>query len=97
MKRAADDPAFGPDSSAVRLDDALRDVEAESKAAPISAGLMEPLEDRCHLVLGDADSRIAHHEMDPMGHRSSSDRHLPPAGVNLIALPTRFESTCWIR
>src|SRR5688572_24462232 len=59
------DPALDPDPSAMSVDDASGDVEAEPDAASIvPADLVEPLEDGFQLVARDAHARIRDRETE---------------------------------
>src|SRR5687767_834625 len=72
--------ALGPDPAAVRVHDALADVEAQAEpAAILEGGLPESLEDQAELVLGDPAARVGDGEEHLVVGDARLDRDAPAA------------------
>ena len=89
---------FDPEPAAMHLDDAARDREPEAGAALGArrgiVGLLELLEDLRLVGGGDAGPGVAHRDGERCRWRRRALIRTSPASVNLMALPTRFSSTC---
>src|SRR5687767_1617181 len=80
MKRAAaTELALTPHATAMRFDEPLRDVQAQTEAAAILGNLLEFLEDALKRVFGNARARILHGETQVISFTRDVDRD-PPAG-----------------
>ena len=96
--RALAGGAFDRDRAGHALDNALGNGEAEPDAVEFprraDIGLLEFVED-ARLIFGDdADAGVAHSDGDASGRSSGSTMiETPPRSVNLMALPTRLNST----
>src|SRR3954463_10253535 len=76
--------ALRPDPAAMPLDDALRNVQAESyTAAIVPRHLEEPAEHRFQLVGRDADAGIAHRKSQIVSDVLDRDRDCPIGGSEL--------------
>src|SRR5207248_3218152 len=92
------DLALHPDAAAVRLDDALGYVQAETETAAVGdLELLEALEDPVEVTLRNAPPGIADGNTAAPGSGVREITMDPPDGVNWMALRSRFESTCRIR
>ena len=83
-----------PDRAALGLDQALGDVQPEP--APLARGLLglpETLEDVLAQGRGHAGTCVDDRELRPVRGLLDGQRDRPPAGVNLTAFPSRFDST----
>ena len=90
--------AFGPDLAAVGQDQVLGDRQAQPSARARGArrvGLVEALEDAAQVFGLDAHARVGDPQLDAARSRAprARPRCVHRAGVNLIALPSRFDST----
>ena len=93
---------FGGDASAVQFDEVLDDRQAEAEAAVVArgggVGLAEAVEDVGQELGGDALAGVAHGDFDVrIDALEQRPRRWPPLGVNLMALESRFQTTCCSR
>ena len=73
-RAAASDVALHPDLAAMRIDDALRDVEPKTEPLPIGdVHAVETLEDARELLLGNPASRVAHGDAASVVQRRQLD------------------------
>ena len=90
--------ALGADAAAVHLDELLDDgqPQAEPGVPPRgrSVGLAEAVEDVGQEFGLDADAGVDDADLDMRVDPLQQDLDLPPLGVNLTALASRFQTTC---
>ena len=82
------DDALDPDTAAVCLDDALRDVQAKPRAcAPRLARLPEPIEQVRQALRGNSRSRVgdAEHHLATGGARANIDAAAPRRELERVA------------
>ena len=86
------------DAAAVCLDDAVHDREAKAQswrgAGGAALGLAERVEDKRQEVWRDPATRITDGQFHAIRVGAALTVTVPPPGVNLIALVSRFQITC---
>ena len=87
--------------ASVQLDDVTHDGETQAETAVCTCrpgvGLPERLEQMGKEIGFNSSSGVPTLISAPSSRRFSVTRISPPLGVNLIALDTRFQTTCWSR